>query len=263
MTLGPFGTTPLTDRDRIKLLFGPYKAPPLRRGDRAFCLLRDCDVVVTSWTDARIPWPRCRALDGPGGGSGLLLDGELARAVRHESAAALMYWWGASKGAVERWRRVLGVGRTDNEGTARLMRAASERGAAELRGKVLPAEQVERRRQTALEKDLAQYLHKGYHGPWWTAKELALLGRLPDAEVAAKVGRTPDAVRSQRQLLGIPNPDTNRCSGDEAELVRSLPAKEAAARTGRSRGAVYGRRRELGLPDGRAGNGRRKGRAAP
>jgi hypothetical protein len=86
----------MTDRDRVKLLFGPYQAPALRRGDRAFCLLRDCTVVVTSWSSDRIPWPRCRALDGTGGGSGLLLDEELARAVRHESAAAVMYWWGAS-----------------------------------------------------------------------------------------------------------------------------------------------------------------------
>jgi hypothetical protein len=251
--------------DRTKLLFGPYKAPPLRRGDRATCLLRDCDVVITSWSSARIPWPRCRALDNyRGGGSGLLLDEELARAVRNESAAAVMHWWGASSEAVKRWRRALGVGRTDNEGTARLMRAASEKGAAELRGKELPPEQVERRRQTALEMDLGQYLHKGYHGPWWTAKELTLLGELPDDEVAAKVGRTPGAVRSQRQLLGIPNPESNRWSEEEDGLVRALPAKEAAARTGRSLGAVYGRRLELGLPDGRANNGRRRrGRRAP
>jgi hypothetical protein len=32
---------------RLRLLRGPYKAPRLRRGDRAFCLFRDCDVVVT------------------------------------------------------------------------------------------------------------------------------------------------------------------------------------------------------------------------
>jgi hypothetical protein len=93
-------------------------------------LLRDCDVVITSWTDARIPWPRCRALDGTGGGSGLLLDEELARAVRHESAAAVMYWWGASSEAVKRWRRALGVGRTDNEGSRRLIRAAAAGGDA-------------------------------------------------------------------------------------------------------------------------------------
>jgi hypothetical protein len=45
----------VNDNDRVKLLFGPYRAPPLKRGDRAFCLFRDCDVVVTSFTDARIP----------------------------------------------------------------------------------------------------------------------------------------------------------------------------------------------------------------
>jgi hypothetical protein len=255
----------MTDRDRVKLLFGPYQAPALRRGDRATCLLRDCTVVVTSWSSARIPWPRCRSLDNyRGGGSGLLLDEELARAVRHESAAAVMYWWGASPRAVERWRRVLGVGRTDNEGTRRLMRAAAEKGGEAARERGLSDEECDERSRRALRLNLAQYLHKGYHGPWWTAKERALLGRLPDDEVAAKVGRTPDAVRSQRQVLGIPNPDSNRWSEEEDGLVRALPAKEAAARTGRSLGAVYGRRRELGLPDGRAANGRRRrGRAAP
>jgi transcriptional regulator with XRE-family HTH domain len=86
----------MTDCERFKLLFRLYKAPPLKRGDRAACLFRDTLVVVTSWTDARIPWPRCRALDSTGGGSGLLVDEELARAVRHESAAALMWWWRAS-----------------------------------------------------------------------------------------------------------------------------------------------------------------------
>jgi hypothetical protein len=72
----------MTDRDRIKLLFGPYKPPPLKRGDRAFCLFRDCDVVLTSWTDAPIKWPRCRAFDSPGGGSGLVSAGGITPRVR-------------------------------------------------------------------------------------------------------------------------------------------------------------------------------------
>ena len=44
------------------LLGGPYTAPSLRVGDRTTCLVRDCAVVVTSWTDAEIPWrafPTC------------------------------------------------------------------------------------------------------------------------------------------------------------------------------------------------------------
>ena len=81
--------------DRVRLLHGPYKAPRLRRGDRAFCLFRDCDVVVTGWTDARISWPRCRPVDVPRSHPSLLVDEELARAIRHESAAAVRFWWGA------------------------------------------------------------------------------------------------------------------------------------------------------------------------
>jgi hypothetical protein len=36
--------------DRHLLLHGPYCPPPLRTGDKATSLYRDCDVVVTSWT---------------------------------------------------------------------------------------------------------------------------------------------------------------------------------------------------------------------
>jgi hypothetical protein len=39
--------------DRVKLLHGPCKTPRLRRGDRAFCLFRDCDVVVTDFLRVR------------------------------------------------------------------------------------------------------------------------------------------------------------------------------------------------------------------
>src|SRR3954454_24942278 len=66
----------MTDRDRVQLLFGRYQAPPLKRGDRAFCLFRDCAVVITIWTDSPIPWPRGCALDSHGG-SGLRVDEEL------------------------------------------------------------------------------------------------------------------------------------------------------------------------------------------
>src|SRR5262245_7099178 len=114
----------MTDRERHKLLFGPYRAPVLQNGDRAFCLARDCDVIISSWTDARIPWPRCRALETHGGGSGILVDETLAWAIRHESAAAIEYWWGASEITLIWWRKVLGVGRMDSEGSRRLIEAA-------------------------------------------------------------------------------------------------------------------------------------------
>src|SRR5262245_30260255 len=145
--------------DKVKLLFGPYTPPPLRKGDRTVCLYRDADVVITGWSDGHIPWPRCRALDSRGHGSGILVDAELARAVRSESAAAVMYWWGASGSTVWLWRTALGVGGwTATEGTRRLMRGVWEKAGASLRGKRLPPEQVERCRRTALELNTAQYL---------------------------------------------------------------------------------------------------------
>ena len=54
-------------------LLGTYKPPALRVGNRTACLYRDAECVVTSWSDAPIPWPRVRTL-GHRGGSGLLVD---------------------------------------------------------------------------------------------------------------------------------------------------------------------------------------------
>jgi hypothetical protein len=190
-----------TGNERVRLLHGPYKVPRLRRGDRAFCLFRDCDVVVTGWTDARISWPRCRPLDVPRSHPSLLVNEELARAIRHESAAAVRFWWNVSEGVVHRWRKALGVTRTSNEGSQRLIRAASEKGATQLRGRRLTDEQVERRRHTARELDLGRHLHKGYYGSWWTKAEERLLGRLPDEQVARRTGRSVDAVRQKREAL--------------------------------------------------------------
>jgi hypothetical protein len=86
-------------QELTRLLFSPYRAPALKRGDRATCLYRDCAMVITGWSPGPIPCPRCRALDSRGG-NWLLVDEELARAVRHESAAAVMHRFGASHNAV-------------------------------------------------------------------------------------------------------------------------------------------------------------------
>jgi hypothetical protein len=104
--------------DRVQLLFGPYRASRRRKGVRASCLSLDTDVAVTSRTDARVRWPLCRPLDNRMGRPTILLDGEPARAVRHE-AAALRHWWRVGVALVWRWWRCLGVGRRDSAASLR------------------------------------------------------------------------------------------------------------------------------------------------
>jgi hypothetical protein len=65
--------------------------------------------------------------------------------------------------------------------------------------------------QRAKERALGK-LQPGYQGPWWKKKELKLLGKLPDAEVAEKIGRTTNAVRVRRTMLGIPSARDRRRS---------------------------------------------------
>src|SRR5687768_7458363 len=120
---------PMNHRERTRLLFAPYTPPALKRGGPILLPGGDCDVVITGWTDAPISWPRCRALDTHGGGSGVLVDEQLARAIRNESAVAIGYWWGVGVKTLAWWRKTLGVGRADPIGSWRLIQAAAEAGA--------------------------------------------------------------------------------------------------------------------------------------
>jgi hypothetical protein len=244
-------------RDRLKLLFGPSRAPRLRKGDRATCLPLDTDVVITGWTDARISWPLCRPLDNRMGRPTILLDDELARAVRHEAAAAIRHWWRVGVTLVWRWRRCLGVGRMDSEGSRRLIQAAVEAGADVARGVPLSEEECERRSRTNREKGLKRHLHPGYHGPRWTPAELALLGTMPDDALAAQIGKTPGAMRVMRTRLGIPNPAANRWTAEGIARLGTLPDREVARLVGRSRTAVTQKRCQLGIDN--PNDGRLKG----
>jgi hypothetical protein len=218
---------PASKGKKYDLLFAPYQAPALRRGDRAWCLYRDRLVVCTGWSDATIAWPRCRALERPGK-AGLLVDEELARAVRHESAVAVCQWWGVGKSSIQHWRKALGVGRMDSEGSRRLI-LANVQAVVAARGDAPPGRP----------EDLL-----------WGPEELALVGALPDAEVARRTGRTLNAVRVKRKLLGRPNPEYPHYrhlpwTPEDDEAALSLPAAEVAARTGHTPGAVQTRKYKL------------------
>jgi hypothetical protein len=88
----------------------------------------------------------------------------------------------------------------------------------------------------------------------WTEEEVALLGTIPDAQVAAQTGRTKMAVLLKRRRLGIarcplarsPGP---RWSEEELALLGTAPDEEIARRLGRTKTAVYTKRWSLGIPN--------------
>jgi hypothetical protein len=105
----------------------------------------------------------------------------------------------------------------------------------------VPPEQVDRRRRTALEQDLVRHIRPGYDlGPWWQRDELAWLGKFPDGEVAANVGRTPEAVRAKRTRRGAPTAcDRRRRSSPPGQplLGLLLRRRREPAQLGQSRAA--------------------------
>jgi hypothetical protein len=189
------------DAYRFQLFHGPYAAPALRRGDRTVCLFRDADVIVTGWSAGRIPWPRCRLPDTHGGGSGLLVDEELARAVRCESMRAICYWWGVVPSVVWRWRKALGVEKL-NEGSRRLRNALNAELGAAKKGKRQPRAQVRRRLAAKRARGTLSVPGRRVRNAW-TPGQLARLGTLPDEQLAEQLGRTATAVRVRRTRLGI------------------------------------------------------------
>ena len=107
---------------------------------------------------------------------------------------------------VTRWRKALGVaGWAGTEGTRRLVQENQAKAVAQLRGKPLPPEQVEQRRRSARELNLAQNLAAAWRKRAWPDEHLALLGTMRDAEAAERTGRGENAVRVKRSKLGIPS----------------------------------------------------------
>lgn len=58
----------------------------------------------------------------------------------------------------------------------------------------------------SLELNLEWHLQPGYHSPWWTPEELALLETGTDVEVAARIGRSANGVRIKRWRIQAVTP---------------------------------------------------------
>src|SRR5439155_9305742 len=83
---------PMTDADRVKLLFGRYRSPRFRLGRVVTDEARNRDVVIVGISDGRIPWP----VGQPKGSRArsLIVFDALADAVRRESNQAVCHWRG-------------------------------------------------------------------------------------------------------------------------------------------------------------------------
>jgi hypothetical protein len=101
--------------NRTKLV-GTYRTPRFKYGATVTCAIRG-EVQIVGLSNGRIPWPK-----SPAGkrARAIILYGQLAEAVRRESAAAVAHWFGVGMFTVWTWRKALGVDRV-NEGTSALM----------------------------------------------------------------------------------------------------------------------------------------------
>lgn len=227
----------MSDPKRYTLLRGPYSAPKCRVGGKLFCRRRVRKVVVSGLTDAPIPWPFTREA-GP---ASLILCGELVRAVRTESEAAVAAHWGVSRNVVYQWRKTLSVS-CFTEGTRKLYRdtipdrvnleslaaarilstAREARAKMSAARKGLPAhphlikaatEAARRPKSEEFKKLTAERMRREWAegkrkphpaGRPWSDAEIARLGTDTDEAIGRELGRSAAAVQKARLRLAIP-----------------------------------------------------------
>jgi len=210
---------------RHRLHFGPYATPRFRIGQRVEDLRRGT-VRIVGLSDGPIPWP---IGFGPGGRSLVLYRG-LARAVKRETEAAIMHWFGVGPSTVRKWRRALNVPRW-NEGDLQLKAANGKVNLAALEGMHAKARDTGRRAKIAAAR-------RGKPRPPEVIEAMrqANLGRKLPAEQRAKMSTAHKRRGTRPPAVGKP------FTAHELWLIRSLTPADAARRTGRTLSAVYSQR---------------------
>ncbi|MDB6034709.1 MAG: hypothetical protein JWM16_5047 [Verrucomicrobiales bacterium] len=100
------------------------------------------------------------------------------------------------------------------------------------------------------QQSLKTFRHSDVSEFEWTETHDALLGTMPDIEVAKSLGRTKSAIHRRRGLVGIPKfkPAPNEWTQKEDVLLGTGPDEEVAMKLGRTAYAVNVRRRQLKIP---------------
>jgi hypothetical protein len=107
----------LAHEERCRLLYGPYEPPLVKRGFLVDAIRGK--VRFSRFTNTPIPWPKFQN-QSKGGSGGIVLCGDLIRALTDESGPAVAYHWGVCQGTVRTWRRALEL-KGRNAGSHRLI----------------------------------------------------------------------------------------------------------------------------------------------
>jgi len=108
----------------------------------------------------------------------------------------------------------------------------------------------QRRQARAGQARGARHHRQGGHYGLYTEAEERLLGKMPDAELAQRLGRTPFSIQARRIALGIAKYDAklHQWTAAENALLGKMTDGEVAKRLGLTQSAVAHRRRRLRLP---------------
>lgn len=260
----------LEEEERCRLLYGPYK-PPLVRDGFLVDAVRG-KVRFSHFTNAPIPWPKCKKPKSrSGGGSGgHVLCGDLVRALTDESASAIAYHWGVCHGTIIKWRLALGL-KGRSAGSWRLMNIGVELAR-------LPESQAKRSgamRGKVLSKKHKIRLHAGMKEGWkerfaarreayrrtgrfpkatksdpWIPEEEKLLAKYSTTDLARILKRTPKSIQARRISLGIrlrPPVVQRRWNESEVKLLGADTDRIIAKRLRRSVMSVSRKRNALGI----------------
>ena len=226
----------LEQEEKFKLISGPYSPPVVPIGGHLKCELRG-DLKVGGYTNAIIPWPV--ALNHA---KQLILCGDLVRALKTESRAAVVFHFGISPQWISEYRGRLGIERFTPGSmrlfwrTVNLARTPEARkkmsrqreGRKDLmlpedREKLRAIQQRPKSKEWKVKMSERQQRRNFYvgHPEKWTVEELKLIGSRPDREVAKMLNRSLSAVKAKKfdLLKQTRNGRTERCDNSPKPLL--------------------------------------------
>jgi hypothetical protein len=190
-----FAKNPIVER---KLLFGPYRAPPVGIGQ----MVRDArwgDVIVRGHGPDPMKWPLVAA---PAQRRvSFWASADFVRALQFENAHAVVEAFGCCLSAVTNARKALGL-RGRSPGAMRQIRATGLLANLSRRGKRRSAKQIIAM-VNASSKGIVRMIQLARERAWSPEETEAARQPIAALEVARQIGRSCGAVRAKRSSLGI------------------------------------------------------------